>query len=269
MARKANTNFFASSMAKVKPGMGYGNDAVTPTTPFPTSMADTPSTPKTPKPPSSPNMSGYGASGASPAPTAAPSYTPPPVPSGGAAGPGLAFGASSAGAGQFSPYAGSSVQGGAGINDLSKIHPGDYLSLGDMVNYSGNLGNNYWQDFGPLQSMTANLYKMALSGQLPDAARILAAPELAQIQAGVKNAQGQMRDTMQGGNLQEGLSNAAQSGIQAGANAIHQYEGPLVSGATERGSNTLMSVLQSILGPAAIREFQKSFNASQNSGSLF
>jgi len=269
MARKANTNFFASSMKKAQPGMGYGNDAVTPTTPFPTSMADTPSTPKTPKPPSSPNMSGYGASGASPAPTAAPSYTPPPLPSGGASGPGLAFGASSAASVPYSPYSSTSVEGGGGINDIPRVHPGDYISLGDEANYSANLGGQYWKDMGPLQRMTAQLYKMALGGQLSDAARQLAAPELAQIQTQVKNAQNQMRDTAQGGVLQEGLTNAPQAGIQAGANAIHGFEGPLVSAGTERGSNSIMSVLQAILGPAAIREFQKSFNASQNSGSLF
>ena len=163
------------------------------------------------------------------------------------------------------PYAETktSVLGGSGINDLPRIHPGDHLSFGDAVNYTGNLANSYWQNFGPLQSAVAKMYQGVFNGQAPEQLHTILAPQYAQILQAVRAAQGQIQNTTHGGLTQQGLVDAANSAIQARANAFTQAYAPIFAGATETGSNVASRAMAPFISLAQARNQRKALMIQQ------
>lgn len=141
-----------------------------------------------------------------------------------------------------------------GIHDLPKIHPGDNLSAGDTINYTGDIADWYFKAFGPLQGMSSDILQQALSGNIPGATAPLIAGQLGQVNAAIPQAQRQITDTTpQGGAQIEALTNLSQQGVSERAKAVQSILGPLQAQAMEAGQNVAARVIQSLLGAGGLR----------------
>lgn len=150
---------------------------------------------------------------------------------------------------------------GSNIADLPKIHPGDNLSAGDTINYTGNITNDFFKTWSPFQDMTADMLMQALSGNIPGATAPLIAGRMSAVNAAIPQAQRQITDaTPQGGAQIEALTNLSQQGVSERAKAVQDVLGPLQAQGMEMGTNVAARAIQYLLGAGGLRVGLKAAN---------